>query len=125
MDGRDRSFLPRVTLGVAAFLGAAGVALGAIAAHLEGTGELSVASSFLLFHAPAILALGAHSNGSRLISAAQASLIVGAILFSGTLSADVLAGIQFTPSPAPLGGTLLILGWLLAGCGFLFKGAKH
>jgi uncharacterized membrane protein YgdD (TMEM256/DUF423 family) len=103
----------------AALLGAAGVGLGAVSAHLVGSGQLAVASSFLLFHAPVIVVLGAPPRRSRLLKFAQLALLIGAVLFSGTLTFDSLLGWQLSPSPAPLGGVLLILGWLLAAAAFL------
>jgi uncharacterized membrane protein YgdD (TMEM256/DUF423 family) len=104
----------RVMPAIAALLGAAGVALGALAAHAEGHANLGTASSFLLFHAPAILALDAQRGSSRLMTVAEAMLLIGVILFSGTLRVGGLADIQISPSPAPLGGILMILGWLAA-----------
>lgn len=117
MTGSDR--LPRALLALAALAGACGVALGAVAAHAVADPRLTIASSFLLFHAPAILALGALRTGGRLILAAQACLLVGVVLFSATLALDVLLGIRMSPSPAPLGGTLMIVGWLIAAAGLL------
>jgi uncharacterized membrane protein YgdD (TMEM256/DUF423 family) len=103
---------------IAALLGAAGVALGALAAHAEGPAHLGTASSFLLFHAPAILALDAWRGSSRLMMVAEAMLLIGVILFSGTLGLGGLTDIQISPSPAPLGGILMILGWLTAALAF-------
>lgn len=98
------------------------MALGALSAHVPGAANLSVASSFLLFHAVAVLALGSASLSSRLITAAKLLLLAGAALFSGTLALDNLAGIKIRPSPAPFGGSLLILGWLVAALSFLVRG---
>jgi uncharacterized membrane protein YgdD (TMEM256/DUF423 family) len=109
----------------AALMGAAGVALGAVAAHRVGAESLSIAASLLLVHAAAILALAAHAPRSRLIRIAQSGLILGTVLFSGTLTLNVLAGIQADPSPAPLGGVLMILAWLIAAAAFLFDQTKY
>ena len=103
----------------ASLMGAAGVALAAMAAHLPDAGNLALASSFLLFHAPAVLALAAFAPRSPAIRLAQAGLIAGPALFATALAVDVLAGIQMEPSPAPFGGALAIAAWLLAAGAFL------
>lgn len=108
----------------AALMGAAGVALGAMAAHVASASNLSVASSFLLFHAPAILALEAAEGRSRLRTAGEVVMFLGSILFSGALALDALAALKINPSPAPFGGVLLIFGWLLIGAAFLVGGGK-
>ena len=105
-------------------MGAAGVILGALSAHAPGAANLSVASSFLLFHAVAVLALGSASVGSHVTTAAMLLLLSGAALFSGTLALDNLAGIKIKPSPAPFGGTLLIIGWLIAAISFVVAGRE-
>lgn len=116
---RPERIFGRLVLAAAALMGAAGVALGAAAAHLPAAGNLSIASSFLLFHAPAVLAIRALPYRSRLLGWASWSLLLGAVLFAGTLALDRLAGLKISPSPAPLGGSLLILGWCVAALGFL------
>lgn len=108
----------------AALMGAAGVALGAVAAHVASASNLSVASSFLLFHAPAILALEAVEGRSRLRTAGEVAMFLGSILFSGALALDAFAALKINPSPAPFGGVLLIFGWLLIGAAFLVGGGK-
>ena len=114
----------RLPPAAAALMGAAGVALAAVAAHLEGAADLALAANFLLFHAPAVLALSAIAPRGGLIRLAQTGLIVGSLLFSGTLALDVLAGIQISPSPAPLGGGLTIMAWLLAAFAILAGSAR-
>ncbi|MBA3517942.1 MAG: DUF423 domain-containing protein [Rhizobiales bacterium] len=108
----------------AALMGAAGVALGAMGAHLPNASNLSVASSFLLFHAPALLALEAANGRSRLRTAGELAMLVGSILFSGALALDSLTTVKISPSPAPFGGVLLIFGWLLVGASFLVRRGK-
>lgn len=116
---------PRLLLAAASLMGAAGVALGALAAHGSSGGNLGVASSFLLFHAPAVLALAALAPRSRLILMAQIGLVLGTGLFSGTLALGAVAGVQLNPSPAPFGGFLMIASWLAATLKFLRVGPTH
>jgi uncharacterized membrane protein YgdD (TMEM256/DUF423 family) len=114
---------PRALLAAATLMGAAGVVFGALAAHGDSSDNLAVASSFLLFHAPAVLALAAVAPRSRLIHMAQIGLVLGTVLFSGTLALDAIAGVQLNPSPAPFGGLLMIASWLGATLTFLAVGS--
>src|SRR5450432_3538239 len=95
---------PFILAGVAALMGAAGVALAAAGVHANG-GELAQRGAlFLLLHAVAALAIAAHAR----IGAASA----GAILFSGELAMHVFTGERIFPFAAPLGGTTMIFSWL-------------
>jgi uncharacterized membrane protein YgdD (TMEM256/DUF423 family) len=90
--------------------GAAGVALSAAAAHLGGA-FVGTAATFLLMHAPVFLAVGL-AGANRIMRCASLVLLVGLVLFCGDLlSRDFLGGRLF-PMSAPIGGTLLIGGWL-------------
>jgi uncharacterized membrane protein YgdD (TMEM256/DUF423 family) len=109
----------RLVLALAGLMGAAGVALGAVAAHLTDSPALSLASSFLLFHAPAVIALCALPYRSRPLQLAAWGLILGATIFCGTLALEALTAIKMRPSPVPLGGSILILSWSLAAVALL------
>ncbi|NIX76120.1 DUF423 domain-containing protein [Microvirga terricola] len=108
----------RVLIALAALAGLAGVALSAAAAHVTG-GSLSTAAQFLLFHAPALLALVAliasGAVNAKLARLAGYLLVIGLVLFSGDLARRALAGEALAPMAAPTGGILLILGWALTG----------
>lgn len=100
----------RFLIAVAGLAGAAGVALSAAAAHTAGA-HTGTAASFLLVHAPALLA--ASFVDSRPLRGAALVLLAGLVLFCGDLLArDALDGRLF-PFAAPTGGTLMIAGWLL------------
>jgi uncharacterized membrane protein YgdD (TMEM256/DUF423 family) len=107
---------PFILAGVAALMGAAGVALAAAGVHANG-GELAQRGAlFLLLHAVAALAIAAHVRIAP--ASARALLIVGfvmeagAILFSGELAMHVFTGERIFPFAAPLGGTTMILSWI-------------
>ena len=103
----------RTLLFAAGLLGAAGVALSAAAAHAGG-GNIATAANFLLFHAPAFLALGLFAAGAgKVLRAGGLILLVGVLLFSGDLLARHYLGDRLFPMAAPSGGTLMILGWLV------------
>src|SRR5436309_13364089 len=90
--------------------GAAGVALSAAAAH-RGGAFTGTAASFLLMHAPVFLAIGL-IGGNRCLRIASLALLAGLLLFSGDLLARDFLGSRLFPMSAPIGGALLIAGWL-------------
>lgn len=106
----------RLILAMASLMGAAGVALAAAAAHGGDASRLGPASSMLLFHAPAIFAAQALIlNGAirpRIGWIAMAGLLLGALLFAGDLTLRHFIAHALFPMAAPIGGTLLIAGWL-------------
>jgi uncharacterized membrane protein YgdD (TMEM256/DUF423 family) len=106
--------------GFARALGASGalacslaVALGAYAEHAaiaQSQHRLGVAAVFLFGHGLALLVLAPRAR-SRLQRIGLAMLLLGMLLFSGSLA---LAGLLGTSTAfAPFGGVLLILGWLV------------
>lgn len=105
-------------IGVAGLVGATGVALAAVAAHRVADPSLATAAMFLIVHAAAAVALSAVASGAPLPVGflASASLMIFAVaLFSGDVTARVLGDGKLFPMAAPLGGSLLILAWVLAG----------
>lgn len=102
----------------AGLAGACGIALAAAGAHVSPSPLLTTAADFLLMHAAAMLALAglavaAPRRGGAFLAAA-AILLVGCLLFCGDLSVLALRGERLFPMAAPIGGSLLILGWLAA-----------
>ncbi|UCI17837.1 DUF423 domain-containing protein [Mesorhizobium sp. B2-1-8] len=92
-------------------VGAAGVALSAAAAH-RGGAFIGTAASFLLMHAPVFLAVGLVGGANRWLRIASLVLLAGLVLFAGDLLARDFLGSRLFPMSAPIGGTLLIVGWL-------------
>lgn len=95
---------------MAGLCGAAGVALSAAAAH-RGGAFTGTAASFLLMHAPVFLAVGLLAVNQVLRTGAVV-LLAGLLLFCGDLLARDFLGSRLFPMSAPIGGTLLIVGWL-------------
>jgi uncharacterized membrane protein YgdD (TMEM256/DUF423 family) len=93
-------------------LGAAGVALAAVAAHRVESAALVAASTMLLVHAAAAIALTASAALSRLCFIASATMLFAASLFAGDVAFNTLAGSHLFPMAAPTGGSLLIASWL-------------
>jgi uncharacterized membrane protein YgdD (TMEM256/DUF423 family) len=100
----------------AGLAGAAGVALAAAGAHGTALSALTPAAQLLLMHAAAALGIAAvairaeHPVGFLL---AALILLVGASLFSGDIAVRTLWGARLFPMAAPVGGSIMILGWLL------------
>lgn len=114
--------IARIHLLVAALMGASGVVLAALASH-AGEANLTIAAQFLLIHAAALPGLTACRKQGLLhdpmASLAAWALILGTVLFAGDLVIRARLGIRLFPFAAPLGGSLMILAWLLAGASAL------
>jgi uncharacterized membrane protein YgdD (TMEM256/DUF423 family) len=118
---------PRLAILVGAVLGAVSVAAGAFGAHglkafLEAAGQAAnweTAFRYSLVHAVAIVATGVvaalpQSTGCRgTLTAATACFVLGTLIFSGCLAALCLSGVKILGAIVPIGGTLLIAGWIL------------
>jgi uncharacterized membrane protein YgdD (TMEM256/DUF423 family) len=107
---------PLILAGIAALMGAAGVALAAAGVHESG-GELAERGAlFLLLHAAAALAIAAHARVA--IASARALVVVGfvmeagAALFSAELAMRAFTGERIFPFAAPIGGTTMMLSWV-------------
>lgn len=115
--------LDRLLAALAALAGGLGVAASAAAAHTSGGETLKTAAQFLLFHAPAILALigfaAAGLTRGGLTRLAAAALLLGLVLFSGDLAMRALVGQALFAMAAPSGGVVLMAGWLLAAIAVL------
>jgi uncharacterized membrane protein YgdD (TMEM256/DUF423 family) len=112
-----RGGLFRVLVVLAAAMGAAGVALAAASAHQPDATRLASASSMLLFHASAVLAVvllvERRVIHMQLGFGAAFGFVIAAALFAGDLTLRQYAGHSLFPMAAPTGGTLLILSWLM------------
>jgi len=103
----------RVILAVAAVLGAAGVAAAAGATHTGDQPLLGPLALIALTHAPALIALAAYAPPFRLMRSAMVVIAFGAVLFSADLAMRHFTGVSLFPYAAPIGGTTLIVGWLI------------
>ena len=101
--------------------GALGVAMGAWAAHgLQATLSpqaiewIRTGASYQLWHAAALLGLAAFvaHRPTRLLIWAGLGFCVGALIFAGALYLYALAGLGWAAALAPVGGLLMIGGWL-------------
>jgi uncharacterized membrane protein YgdD (TMEM256/DUF423 family) len=109
--------LLRILVILAGIMGADGVILAAASAHQPDAARLASASSMLLFHSSAVLAVVALAERgiihARIGIAAASGFVIAAALFAGDLTLRQYAGHGLFPLAAPSGGTLLIISWLL------------
>ncbi len=110
----------RILILVAGLAGTGGVALSAAASHGGGT-FTATAASFMLMHAPVLLAIGL-LTANRILYAASLILIAGLVLFCGDLLMRDFVGTRLFPFAAPAGGTLLMAGWLAVALAALRPG---
>jgi uncharacterized membrane protein YgdD (TMEM256/DUF423 family) len=108
---------------IAALLGGLAVACGAFGAHgLKARfavddpmlANWETAARYQMYHALALLAVGllAARSPSRLLNLTGLSMTLGTLIFSGCLYALVLTGERRLGAVVPLGGVLLIVGWV-------------
>lgn len=105
------------------------VGLGAVGAHALGgdpTGRAlwQTASFWHVADSLGLLALAAlwPQMAPRLAGAACAAIGLGALAFCGSVYVQAVQGAAPVPMLAPTGGTLQILGWMLAAAAFLRGG---
>ena len=126
MTDKDGAFLKQA----ASFLGASGVALGALGAHalnpqLTQRGMLEnwrTAVLYQLFHATTLLGVSAlynqadASSEARLLRAGQL-LAVGTTLFSGSIYmlCFSLGPKKIVGPTTPIGGLIMLSGWVMLG----------
>ena len=108
---------------VSGLMGAAGVSLAAAASHGGDTVFLGSASTMCLAHAPVLLGLYLGHRFFRTATLAAVILGLGTIIFAADLVSRHYLGDRLFPFAAPLGGTLMLLGWLVVAAGAFFR--KH
>ena len=99
------------------------VAMGAFGAHaLKKTlapdlmAIYETAVNYHFYHALGLLAVGLlalHAPPTALLRGSGILMVVGLLLFSGSLYALALSGIRWLGAITPLGGTSFLLAWLL------------
>ncbi len=103
---------------IGAALAATSVALGAFGAHAlesvltsERMGTFETAVRYQMWHALGLMALAVSPRSARV---AMIALLVGTVLFSGSLYMLVWTNVPLWGAVAPVGGVALITGWLMA-----------
>ncbi|MBW3598063.1 MAG: DUF423 domain-containing protein [Planctomycetes bacterium] len=122
---------PKIWLVLAGLLGAVGVSLGAYHAHgLEGWLEkqgldsvevakrmhnCEVGVRYQMYHALALAAvaiLAFQQKSTTSLTVAGVCFFLGVLIFSGLLYGIVFTGVKILGAIVPIGGVLLIVGWL-------------
>lgn len=111
----------RGLLMLAGLLGASGVALAAVGAHATDASDPAAwrawqsASLVHLVHAAALLAIALAERLSRgfVWRLAGTLMVLGVAAFSGSVYRSILLDLDGAGPVAPLGGSTLILAWLL------------
>jgi uncharacterized membrane protein YgdD (TMEM256/DUF423 family) len=104
---------------IGASLCAAGVALGAFGAHAVSETLNSVqkewwgtATDYVWYHGLAFLAVSARGLDSEIENVIRRLLLPGIIIFSGSLYLYAFTGFRPLGMITPIGGSLLLFGWL-------------
>lgn len=128
--------MSRPLLAIGALFGALAVALGAFGAHgLEGRvvpDRLEIwetAAHYLGWHAAVLVALGlsglAVMRASRLALASAVLMVLGTLIFSGSLFVLVITDETRWGMVTPIGGLALVIAWLLLALSALFSVRGH
>jgi uncharacterized membrane protein YgdD (TMEM256/DUF423 family) len=114
-----------------ATLSCLGVGMGAFGAHgleslLEGAPEAvkrmgwwTTAGEYHLLHGVALVAVGAVAGRRAGFLAPACCLVLGTVVFSGTLYAMALGAPTILGAVTPLGGLALMVGWAWLGLRFM------
>jgi uncharacterized membrane protein YgdD (TMEM256/DUF423 family) len=75
------------------------------------------AARYQMYHALALLVVGwmARQRSGWAFHLAGAAFVIGVLIFSGSLYALVLTGITGLGAIVPIGGVLLVVGWICLG----------
>lgn len=122
---------PMRWVAVASINGLIAVVAGAFGAHYLKThldakalNAFDVGVRYQMYHALALLAVAwvMSRRPSRVASASAACMLLGIVLFTGSLYALALVGWTWLGPVTPLGGALLMVGWLLLAIAALRNG---
>ncbi len=108
------------TIAAGALLAGLGVMLGAFGAHAlqdvlgpMQSGWWQTAVEYQMWHALALIALGIGAADRPGFTVPAWLLGLGTAIFSGSLYLMALTGLRWLGAVTPLGGLLMIAGWLL------------
>ncbi len=109
---------------IGSILGALGVALGAFGAHVleqslteNDFSTFQTAVRYQMYHSILLMVIGIwyRINPDQKLNFAAWIVFGGTIVFCGSLYLIVFTGIRSFGAVAPIGGTLLIIGWAYLG----------
>lgn len=107
---------------VGAWIAALAIALGAFGAHIlrdrmteQQLNWWQTGQQYLLYSAFGILAVGLAAERVRQPQLSATALLLGGLIFGGSLFGLALGGPRWLGAVAPVGGSLLIVGYLALG----------
>ena len=108
---------PQTALRIAAITGFLAVALGSFGAHglhgvLEKNGRLATWETAVLYHLAHAVALLVVATLRPPRTDAFVLMLAGVVVFSGTLYVLALTNLKWLGAITPVGGVMLLLGWL-------------
>ena len=113
----------KLFLKAGSLLGAVGVMIGAFGAHalkpmLTASGRFETFETgvrYQFYHAIALILIGIISKDilNKFLIYSGYCILVGVLIFSGALYTICFTGLNVFGAVAPIGGTFLVLGWLL------------
>ncbi len=105
-----------IVIGLAALSGAAGIMESAASAHTISDPLLKTSANMLIVNAASVIAISGYASSrlQRWALFGAATLLAGSLLFCGELSTHVFLGQRSFALAAPIGGTLMIAGWVIA-----------
>lgn len=110
----------RAVVALAGIVGAVGVMAAAASSHSGDGRNIPAIATICLAHGPTLLALGLAGRG-RVLGMAALALALGTLLFVGDLGVREWVGQGLFPGAAPLGGGVMIAGWLLLVLGAVLR----
>jgi uncharacterized membrane protein YgdD (TMEM256/DUF423 family) len=112
---------------LAALSAAIAIAAGAFGAHGAASPQaaeyLRTGGMYQLIHAVAVVALSGQVQGIGPMRGVSICLLVGAAIFATSLYAMAFGASKWLGAVTPIGGTLLIVGWLWAAFAYAFPRA--
>ncbi|MER0439785.1 DUF423 domain-containing protein [Emticicia sp. W12TSBA100-4] len=113
----------KLFLQAGSLLGAVGVMVGAFGAHalksmLTASGRFETFETgvrYQFYHAIALVLIGILSKhiSNKTLTYSGYCILAGVLIFSGALYTICFTGLNVFGAVAPIGGTLLVIGWLL------------
>jgi len=122
--------MERMVFALGSALAALGVALGAFGAHTlktriapEMLAVFETGVRYQMYHALGLLALAWAMTRwpERRLATSAWMLLIGTLIFSGSLEILAVTGVRWLGAITPLGGVLLIAGWTLAAWRLLHR----
>ena len=119
----------RILLIIGSLFAALSVLLGAFGAHglknrlsMEDLAIFETAVRYQMYHALGILLMGVASFylTEKIVSVPAYFLILGIIIFSGSLFLLVFTNLRWFGAITPIGGLCLIIGWLILAYNIYF-----